>query len=550
MAQAKVRRLWRMRVGAAQAFALRATFLCAIPLCAALPHAAAQQSADTQGSANTTISGELLDAAGKLVSGAVVTLDAASRTTPLRTTTDSGGRFTFSHLRPRTYAVHAEKSGLRSPSRTFDCEHEPVCKVVLVLGTTGAPPAVAQAMEFSDDPNFTVAGVTDWTAVGGHGSDATLRTSEDLARQTRALKAPDTATTTPDNSAERQLRDALNVAPQSYTANHDLGAYYFRTAQYRKAVPLLKKASEVSGAKPEDEYQVALACRGVGDPGEARQHLQRALAQQDRADYHRVFAEVEEQLGDPLASVREAARATQLEPSEENYFTWGSELLLHRAVWQAVEVFGNGAKTHPASARLKTAWGSALFAGGLYDEAARRLCEASDLNPADREPYLFMGKAALASPSPLPGVEQRLARFATVQPNLPEANYLYAMALSRRTTEPKPQQVEALLARAVALNPGYADAYLQLGILSFAQHRYPEAIRSYQRAIAADPKQAEAHYRLAVAYDRTGEAAKATQERQLHDTIEKVDADDVEQKRREVKQFVVSLQGQPSSTTP
>ena len=43
-------------------------------------------------------------------------------------------------------------------------------------------------MEFADKPNFTVAGVTDWTAVGGHGSDATLRTSEALARETVTLK--------------------------------------------------------------------------------------------------------------------------------------------------------------------------------------------------------------------------------------------------------------------------------------------------------------------------------------------------------------------------
>ena len=43
-------------------------------------------------------------------------------------------------------------------------------------------------MEFADKPNFTVAGVTDWTAVGGHGSDATLRTSEALARETTTLK--------------------------------------------------------------------------------------------------------------------------------------------------------------------------------------------------------------------------------------------------------------------------------------------------------------------------------------------------------------------------
>ena len=42
-------------------------------------------------------------------------------------------------------------------------------------------------MDFADEPNFTVAGITDWTAVGGHGADTNLRASETLAKETVAL---------------------------------------------------------------------------------------------------------------------------------------------------------------------------------------------------------------------------------------------------------------------------------------------------------------------------------------------------------------------------
>jgi hypothetical protein len=48
-----------------------------------------------------------------------------------------------------------------------------------------------------------------------------------------------------------------------------------------------------------------------------------------------------------------------------------------------------------------------------------------------------------------------------------------------------------------------------------------------------------------VAYDRAGEPEKARQEFQLHDQIEKLQAAAVERQRREVKQFLVVLQGQP-----
>jgi tetratricopeptide (TPR) repeat protein len=131
------------------------------------------------------------------------------------------------------------------------------------------------------------------------------------------------------------------------------------------------------------------------------------------------------------------------------------------------------------------------------------------------------------------------------------ANYLYAMAIWKRqqqTADPQPLlQVETLLTRAVALDPKCAGAYLQLGILSSAQHHPEEAINYYTRAIAADPQLGEAHYRLGVAYDRMGAPEKARQEFQLHDEIEALQAATVERQRREVKQFLVVLQQKPSS---
>ncbi len=107
------------------------------------------------------------------------------------------------------------------------------------------------------------------------------------------------------------------------------------------------------------------------------------------------------------------------------------------------------------------------------------------------------------------------------------------------------QQVETLLTKAVTIDPKCGDAYLQLGILYFSQHHPEKAIGFYAKAIEADPQLGEAHYRLGVAYDRIGLPEKAQQEFQLHDEIEKLQAAAVERQRREVKQFLVVLEGQP-----
>jgi tetratricopeptide (TPR) repeat protein len=523
-----------------------------------IPAAIAQQgSSPADRAANQcAIKGSVLDSAGKPVADASVKLESQGVPGVVEAKTSAAGGFAFSALAVGSYTLSAEKSGLRS--RSIVVAASPggdQTRVDLVLGASsaGAVPSSAPAMEFADKPNFTVAGVTDWTAVGGHGSDATLRTSEALARETLTLKPQGLGSggARVANQSESNLRAALAGAPGSFEANHQLGEFYLQAGHYRESVPLLQAAYQIDPANRGNEYDLARADEETGDFSQSRGHVEKLLAHQDDAGLHRLLGELDEKMGDPLAAVHEDQQAVRLDPSEQNYFAWGSELLLHRAVWQAAEVFKNGTKAYPKSARMLAALGTALFAGALYDQAADSLCQASDLNPADTEPYIFMGKVEIAAPKPLPCIEPRLARFVQQQPGNSLANYFYAMAIWKRQQQPikqEPlQQVETLLTKAVAIDPKCGDAYLQLGILSSSQRNFEKAIGYYTKAIEVDPKLGEAHYRLGVAYDRIGSPEKAKQEFQLHDEIEKLQAAAVERQRREVKQFLVVLQGQPAT---
>ena len=508
---------------------------------------------------SATIQGTVMDAAGNPVADVSVVLIQKDHPGDVKTKTNASGAFVFSALRAGTYQLSSEKSGLRSAAQTLIVSEGAQQHVNVRLEASGAIQSNSpETMEFADKPNFTVAGVTDWTAVGGHGSDSILRTSEDLARETLTLKPevsgnrvaglPGGASAV--SESESKLRAALAGAPGSFETNHQLGEFYLHAGRYRESIPLLQAAFQIDPANAGNAYDLALAYKENGDLSQAREHVQKLLALKDTADLHRLLGELDEKLGDPLAAVHEYEQAVRLDPSEQNYFAWGSELLLHRAVWQAVEVFGNGTKAYPKSARMLAALGTALFAGARYDEAALRLCDASDLNPADPEPYIFLGRIQMAAPTPLACVEPRLARFVQEQPGNSLANYFYAMAIWKRQEQPADeralQQVEVLLTKAVTIDRNCSDAYLQLGVVYFSQHNFEKAIRFYTKAIEANPQLGEAHYRLGVAYDRIGEPAKAKQEFQLHDEIEKQQAAAIEQQRREVKQFLVVLQGHPT----
>ena len=545
-------------------------FAVIMALIGTLSFTSVSRKAHAQHSDEVTIQGNVINQAGNLISDASVRLEQEGVLERVETKTNAAGAFAFTALPTGHYLLSVEKSGQKSHATAVLALSKGDRKTIdlilevpgdIQLNSTGSSRPPPQALEFSDKPNFTIAGVVDWTAVGGHGSDSALRTSEDLARETLTLKPESSRSNGPTlpssakigNESESKLIAARASAPGSYEANHQLGEYYFHAGRPQDSIPLLLAAYQINPTMDDNTYDLALAYKEAGDFSRAREQVRKLQVHKDSADLHHLMGELDEKLGDPLAAVREDQEAVHLDPSERNYFEWGSELLLHRAVWQAVEVFRDGTKAYPKSSRMLTALGTSLFAGALYDEAARRLCDASDLDPSDPKPYAFMGKIDTAAPTRLPCIEQKLARFVRDQPEDPLANYLYAMAVWKRREQPADnqdlEQVKALLTKAVTIDSNCAEAYLQLGILYSSQRSYEMAIDFYMKAIKADPELAEAHYRLGVAYDRTNEPAKAKQEFMRHDEIEKKQAAAIESERREIKQFLVVLQGQSTDTT-
>jgi hypothetical protein len=59
-----------------------------------------------------------------------------------------------------------------------------------------------------------------------------------------------------------------------------------------------------------------------------------------------------------------------------------------------------------------------------------------------------------------------------------------------------------------------------------------------------------AHYRLAQAYQRTGEKDKAQVEVELHHDIDMKLKDDIDHERHELQEFVISLQATDSRSQP
>jgi tetratricopeptide (TPR) repeat protein len=479
-------------------------FYAALFVLAALTALAPARAQSQESTRAALVQGYVRDPSGKSLANATVilqlgTADQALAAPTATTHTDSEGRFRFAALQANSYRLRAEMPGYGGGSVVpVNLTKNETKNVDLTLVSVKAS---AQAPEFFDEPQFTVAGVTEATNSGGHGSDVVLRTSEALAKATVSLSKESTGESKPPTAATE--------------------------SSWLKAVALNPKDPEL----------------------------------------HHRLGDVEEALGKPLEAVHEYQRAAELDPSEPNLFDWGTELLSHRALEPATEVFTKGNRLFPKSERMLLALGVTWYARGSYDRAAQCVADASDLDPDNPTPYLFLGKMQSVETNPPEESVERLARFAQLHPDNALASYYYAVGLSKQSTSiadssrdqhdaERSARVELLLQKAVHLDPKLAAAYLQLGILYSQRADFSQAIAAYQKAIEVSPKEAgaqfeetleEAHYRLAQAYLRTGDRTMAQEQLQLHDQITKKTKEDTEQKRRAIQQFVISLRNKDSA---
>ena len=458
-------------------------------------------------SASATLQGAVRDSKARPVAGATVYLQVKDGAETVSAHSDAAGNYRFSGLREGVYMLRVEAQGY-GQSTFGPCVLGPkeAKQLDLTLEAGGAP-------EFFDEPQFTVAGVTDGTNLGGHGSNAVVRTKESLARDIASLSAsgskqpsgalPPSAADTDESS----LRATADREPGNFDANHRLGKSLVASGKASQALTYLERASQLEPGNYENAYLLALAYADAGQYQRARTNAQALLTAQEKpgqkneAELHHLLGDIEEKSGNALEAVRQYQRAAELDPSEPYFFDWGSELLLHRAVEPAIEVFNKGNRLFPHSARLLVALGVAWYSNGSYDQAAQRLCEASDLNPGDPKAYLFLGKIQSVETAQSECSTERLARFAKLQPENALANYYYAVNLWKRRKGPDDAeslaQVESLLKRSVALDSTLGIGYLQLGVLYSERKDFSRAVLSYQQAIKVNPELEEAHYRLA-----------------------------------------------------
>lgn len=487
------------------------------------------------------IEGVVLDAEKRPLADARMSLDDQVEGRTRSTVTDQNGHFRFTVVAASTYTLRARKPAYveRVEGPFAIARGETKTLSLLLVAEKDAPPgkSTPQALEYSDEPQFTVAGVTDPSNIGGHGSNVTLPTKEALARDTASLAKE---TSGPGKNAEPPL-ELPKVALDDFAANWEAGRNLVQSGRAKEAIVYLERAVQLRPNAWDADYWLAMAYLRTGDPKRAEKFARLAPKEKETAESHALLAEILEAEGRPVEAVKEYQRAAEMAPSEANLFAWGAELLLHRADAPAAKVFGMGHQLYPKSIRMLVGLGAAAYARDLNEEAALWLLAAIALDPADARPYLFLGKVQeVAKSEPQEWVEA-FHRYAALRPEDARTHYYYAVALEKqRQGERDYTAREVELQKAIALDGRMGDAYLKLGLLHEEKGELAKSAEDFQKAIEFTELPDEAHLRLAQVYRRMGQAEKARKESELYDQVSQKKKDKMEKDRRELGEFVIT----------
>jgi tetratricopeptide (TPR) repeat protein len=321
---------------------------------------------------------------------------------------------------------------------------------------------------------------------------------------------------TPPVALEPALQAAVRRHPEQFEAHHRLGEFYLRRGRLARAITYLERARTLEPSHYTNGFDLAVGYIQTGRLREAQRQIESLLRQGNRAELQNLLGELEEKRGNLQAAAEAYQRAAEMDQTEDHLFDFGNSLLQLDAYEPAAQIFAHAVMRHPEATRLRVGLGIAQYSLGQYDYAVRTLCAASDLDPSDPRPHMFLGEMYGVSVSLADEITSRLARFVERNPSHAKANYYYALALwkGERGTDPSIDValIEKLLTKAVRLDSRLATAHFQLGVLFSQQGRYAEAIRALRTAVAVQPGMAEAHYRLAGAYQRTGQKTLADRE--------------------------------------
>ena len=137
--------------------------------------APASRSQNKAASELAIVEGTVCDSQNRPLTAVAISLQGDDRAHPLTVRSDPRGHYRFEAVPPGTYTLRASipgfPDGKEGPFVVHPSEKKSITVRLPMEQASTPPKGTLPAAEFSDEPQFSVAGVIDPSNLGGHGSD-------------------------------------------------------------------------------------------------------------------------------------------------------------------------------------------------------------------------------------------------------------------------------------------------------------------------------------------------------------------------------------------
>lgn len=344
-------------------------------------------------------------------------------------------------------------------------------------------------------------------------------------------------------AALAEFQQAVRINPKNQGAQQSLGRIYMELHKPAEAAKALLAAQRL---KPDDadlKLDCITALLAANRLNEAQQMLSTVVDVDQSARAQSLLGEADEKAGKFHDAARHFARATELDPSEENAWMLGVEFLRHWTFEAAATEFEAASAKFPESKRIRLGLGAALFGAAQYVKAVPVFARLLKDDPNNA---MYADMLGLACNAPTDTISPQCSELVTYAESHPEdakaATEAAAFLLVQRSEdEASLREARKLLTRAIAANPTLPDAQYRMGVVLQDSADWKGSIPYLERAVKLKPDYAQAHYRLARAYWKTGRNQEGQAQMDLQKKFARQEREDLDRRLKQITRFIVEL---------
>ncbi len=339
-----------------------------------------------------------------------------------------------------------------------------------------------------------------------------------------------------------EFQEAARINPGNASTQQSLGRLYMDMQKPGKAADAFAAALKLKPNDADLQLDDATALLAANRGTQAENILSNFAAPDESPRAQSLLGEICENQDQFQEAITHFIRAAQLDPTEENAWQLGAEFLRHWNFAEAIREFEPASAEFPASVRMRFGLGAAYYGAARYADAIPVFAGLLD---ADRNSTQYANLLGMACTAPTDRAQPRcdaLLTYAKLHPHdATAATNAAAMLLHQEpTTDHDLALARSLLTTALAVDPKLPEAQYQMGMLRQDQDDWAGSIANLEAAVQLKPELAQAHYRLALAYRRTGRQREAQDEMEREKKYAKQEQEDEDNRFRQITTFVVN----------